>query len=267
MLKIICPVCSREFAEHQYKQSMFCPDCGKYLQHIRISNQVDEPDTLAQKTLKPEQAQVLKLWPVYIKSSIVISPRNKFPSVEAWIRKRKQVYSIYKNKFSYDNLDNIEQIRRDFYSWLIFRNNLSWSSLQYTASNALDNPERLANLLLKLQDEDKTIASRVRYALQGSGRINGLGHGIITALLHTFNNERYGVWNNKTIGTLKKLHMPMVPNEDPGETYKQVNKKLNALAEELRTDLTTLDGFMWYVNKNYDFLDYENQQIDSKSNN
>lgn len=255
MLKIICPVCSREYTEKQYKQNMFCFECGKYLQHIRVRTQVAEPEIIGQKSLKSEQAQVLKLWPVYIKSSIEITPRNKFPSVEAWIRKRKQVYSIYKNKFSYENLDNIEQIRRDFNNWLVFRNNLSWSTLQYSASYALDNPERLVNLLLKLQNEDVTIASRVRYALQGPGKINGLGHGIITALLHTFNSERYGVWNNKTVDTLRKLHRPTVSNEDPGETYKQVNKTLTELAEELRTDLTTLDGFIWYVSKNYNVQD------------
>lgn len=254
MLKIICPVCSREFTEKQFKQNMFCSECGKYLQHIRVKTQIIEPE-VDKKSLKPEQANVLKLWPVYIKSTIEITPRNRFPSVEAWIRKRKQVYSIYRNKFSYDNLDNIEQILRDFNNWLNFRNNLSWNTLQYSASYALDNPERLANLLLKLQNEDVAIASRVRYALQGPGRINGLGHGTITALLHTFDSEKYGVWNNKTIDTLRKLQRPTILADDPGETYRQVNKMLIEIAEEWNTDLTTLDGFIWYVSKNYGFQD------------
>ena len=56
------------------------------------------------------------------------------------------------------------------------------------------------------------------------------------------------------LDTLKKLHRPTFPGEDLGESYKRVNYKLNELAKELKTDLTALDGFMWFVSKKYEFL-------------
>ena len=62
------------------------------------------------------------------------------------------------------------------------------------------------------------------------------------------------VWNSRTVDTLRKLHRPPFPSDDLGETYKRVNNMLNSLARELNTDLTTLDGFMWFVSKNYVFL-------------
>ena len=38
-------------------------------------------------------------------------------------------------------------------------------------------------------------------------------------------------------------------NKEIGEIYKEVNSKLNMLTRELKTDLTTIDGFMWYLSK------------------
>ena len=91
----------------------------------------------------------------------------------------------------------------------------------------------LANLLLSFRTKNIEIASRIRSALQGANKINGIGQGIATALLHTFNNEKYGVWNSRTVDTLRKLHRPTFPSDDLGETYKRVNNTLNTLAKEL----------------------------------
>ena len=123
-----------------------------------------------------------------------------------------------------------------------------------TASNALDHPQKLAKLLFMLQNENIEIDSRIRSGLQGDDKIDGIGQGILTALLHTFDNEKYGVWNSRTTDTLRKLHRPPLPSDDLGESYKRVNRTLTELAEELKSDLTTLDGFMWFISKNYDFL-------------
>jgi hypothetical protein len=202
----------------------------------------------------PEQAQIAKLWQVYVKSPIEISAGNKFPSVDEWVRRRKQVYVEYRKKFSPSNLSNLSVVKRNFQSWLLFRNNLSWSTLQGKATPALEHPEKIAKLLLLLQNEDMEIASRVRNALQGPDKIGGIGQGIVTALLHTFNNDKYGVWNSRTIDTLKKLHRTTFQSEDIGESYKKVNYTLNQIATELNTDLTTLDGFMLFISKNCEFV-------------
>ncbi|MBN1970835.1 MAG: hypothetical protein JW870_15820 [Candidatus Delongbacteria bacterium] len=41
---------------------------------------------------------------------------------------------------------------------------------------------------------------------------------------------------------------------DVGESYKDVNRKLLEMAQELDTDLTTLDGFMWFISKHIQFI-------------
>jgi DNA-directed RNA polymerase subunit RPC12/RpoP len=257
MIEYRCPTCDQAFSTDDYMKSKFCPTCGKYLQVKRIFKPiviVDTPESIGIIEILPEDAQVSKLWPVYMKSPIEISVGNRFPSVDEWVRRRKQVYLEYQRNFSPNNLSNLSAVQRNFQSWLVFRNNLSWTTLQRTATNALEHPQKLANLLLNLQNEDIEIASRIRNALQGSDKIDGIGQGIVTALLHTFNNDKYGVWNSRTVDTLKKLHRPTFPSDDLGETYKRVNNTLNTLAKELNTDLTTLDGFMWFVSKKYEFL-------------
>ena len=145
-------------------------------------------------------------------------------------------------------------VKSNFRSWLLFRNNVSWTTLQRTATNALNHPQNLSKLLLSLQNENTDVSSRVRSGLQGSDKIDGLGQGIVTALLHTFNDEKYGVWNSRTSDTLSKLHHPTVSGDDLGDSYVRINNKLISLAKELETNLTMLDGFMWFVSKNYEFL-------------
>lgn len=255
MIKIMCPECNRQFSGTEYNRSKFCPDCGKYLQQVKVLNpEPPHPPPTGPIPVSPDDAYLFKLWPVYMKSPIKVSAGYKFPSAEEWVKMRKQVYSLYRSKFSPANLQNLEKTKQSFYSWLLFKNNLSWTTLQRTASTALDHPLSLANLLLKLQDEDIDVASRVRFALQGPGRISGIGQGIVTALLHTFNNEQYGVWNSRTADTIRKLHEPIFPSDDLGETYLRVNGTLHKIAKQVDSDLTAVDGFMWFVSKNYEFL-------------
>lgn len=125
--------------------------------------------------------------------------------------------------------------------------------LERAATNAIEHPQSIAKLLITLQNENIEIGKRVGSALQGAVKVTGIGQGIVTALLHTFNNEKYGVWNSRTVDTLKKLHRSTFPSDDFGESYKRVNKILNDIAQETHSDLTTVDGFMWFVSKKYNF--------------
>ena len=250
----MCVQCTKEFSFETYKSSNFCPDCGKRIEKVHIPDPPQGPAKGGRTKLRPQDVHFDQLWSVYVKSPIKISAGFTFPNAEEWVRRRKQVYLAYRQKFATINLQNLNSVQHDFQSWLLFRNNLSWTTFQRTASNALEHPQKLAKLLANLQNEDIEIAGRIRSGLQGADKIDGIGQGILTALLHTFNNEKYGVWNSRTTDTLRKLHRPPFPSDDIGESYKRVNHTLTELSKELKTDLTTLDGFMWFVSKNYEFL-------------
>ena len=109
-------------------------------------------------------------------------------------------------------------------------------------------------MLFILQNEQIDVAERVRKGLHGENKIKGIGQGILTALLHTFNNEKYGVWNSRTVDTLQKLRRSPRMRFDIGEQYVEVNATLHGLAKEFNVDLTMVDGFMWFISKNYEFL-------------
>ena len=254
MIKFMCRKCRLEVSIEAFKSSPYCPNCGTLLDKVHVLDVPKEPGKGERVKLRPQDVHIDQLWSVYLRSPIEISAGFTFPSVDEWVNRRKQVYIEYKQKFGTSNLQNLDYVQRNFRSWLLFRNNLSWTTLQRSASNALEHPQKLSQLLRNLQNEDIEIASRIRSGLHGVDKIDGIGQGILTALLHTFNDEKYGVWNSRTTDTLRKLHRPPFTVDDLGESYRRVNHTLAELAKELKTDLTTLDGFMWFVSKNYEFL-------------
>jgi hypothetical protein len=172
-----------------------------------------------------------------------------FSNVSIWLFARKRAYTKYREKFAPDRLREGEQWKRDYSDFLHFRFNQSWSTLYRSGLEALSDPDRLRNLLVYLQDESISIEMRVKEGLQGIYRCQGVGKNILTGLLHTFKPDSYGVWNRRTEDTLKKIgQMPMTTG-NVGKDYIAINSVLSKLAAELKTDLTTLDGFMWYISK------------------
>lgn len=254
MIKYRCSKCLQEVTPEANKPKMFCsdPNCGGFIEKVYIDDSEDE-EKVERKKLPASEAYTEKLWPVYMNSPIEISAGRTFPSVELWVRRRKEVYIEYRYKFAPEKLNDLNALKRNFESWLHFRNNFSWTMLERSTSNAVDHPQSVAKLLLTLQNEKIEVGARIRSALQGADKVAGIGQGIATALLHTINNEKYGVWNSRTVDTLKKLHRPTFSSDDFGESYRRVNQTLNDLAQETHSDLTTVDGFMWFVSKNYEF--------------
>ncbi len=255
MIKYRCSKCSQEFPLTVIKPLMFCsdPNCGGFLEKVYIDTlEVDEEGT--RELISPADAFIGKLWPIYISSPIEISAGRTFSNVDLWVKKRKEVYIEYRYKFAPERLNDLKTLQRNFESWLHFRNNFSWTMLERTATNAIEHPQNIAKLLATLQNENIEIGVRVRSALQGCAKVAGIGEGIVTALLHTFNNEKYGVWNSRTVDTLKKLHRATFPSDNFGESYKRVNQTFQDIVKETKSDLTTVDGFMWFVSKKYEFL-------------
>jgi len=177
-----------------------------------------------------------------------------FPSVDAWISARKRAYEIFRKRFSIEKLLDFDYLSRVFKDWLLFRNNLSWTTLHRTGYRAVKKPERLAELIILLRNEDLDVGERVRRGLIGNEKVRWIGPGILTGLLHTFFDDKYCVWNSRTKDTLRILRRPPRSYSDIGKTYKAVNNKLLEMAQELDTDLTTIDGFMWFISKHVKFI-------------
>ncbi len=174
--------------------------------------------------------------------------------MDSWIFARKQVYVDFRKRFSLEKLLDFDYLSRVFKDWLLFRNNLSWSTFQRTGCQALERPARLAELIILLRDDELDVGTRVKRGLMGKEKVIGIGQGILTALLHTFFDDKYCVWNSRTQDALRILRRPPRSHSDIGKTYEAVNTKLHELARELETDLTTIDGFMWFISEHVRFI-------------
>jgi len=251
-----CRKCGMVVSLKKYESDRFCPNCGTLLRLKRLK--IDTVRAGKEKErieIHRDDINVDSLWYEFIHySPIDVGGGVVFKTVDSWIFARKQAYKEYSEKLSRDKLHDLDRILRDFKDWLLFRNNLSWTTFQRTGYQALKKPERLAGLLFLLQNEKLDVGERVRIGLEGEKKVYGIGQGILTALLHTFYNEKYCVWNSRTKDTLEILRRPPKTHFDIGRTYKEVNSQLHELAEELNTDLTTIDGFMWFISKHVRFL-------------
>jgi hypothetical protein len=175
--------------------------------------------------------------------------------VPLWIAARRKAYAEFRKKFSQDKLVDWEKLSEDFRQFLYFKNNLSWTTLYRSGLKALSDLERLWKLLIFIQDESVDAQVRVRQCLQGSYYCQGIGRNILIALLHTFNPDKYGVWNSRTEDTLEIIRRAPRSTSDNGRKYQAINAELAQLGGELDTDLTTIDGFMWYISKRVKVLE------------
>lgn len=247
-----CGRCKNIIPLEQYEQSKFCPDCGTFLRARRlVSNEEKKQGTKIEIIdIRPEDINVESLFYEYTHfKNIDVGQGKVFPSVSSWVSARKRAYLEYKEKFAPDKLHDLNQLKKDYRKWLLFKNNFSWTTYQRSGTKATETPEKIANLLFLLHDEKVAIEERVSRGLVGKDKVPGIANGILTALLHTLNCEKYGVWNSRTKDTLELLRRPPRRYQEIGAVYKEVNTKLNKLSRELKTDLTTIDGFMWYISK------------------
>ncbi len=172
-----------------------------------------------------------------------------FDDVPSWIMARKQAYVTFREKLGRDKLVDWDKLHNDYRDFLYFKHNYSWTTLYRTGLRPLSNLKKLWKLLTFIQDETISVNRRVREGLAGKYHCAGLGRNILTALLHTFHSNTYGVWNNRTEHTLTLIHRKPRPTTDPGYNYQRINNELNQLTKELNTDLTTIDSLMWYISK------------------
>ena len=236
---------------------MFCSNCGGFLRP-KYPPKPTPPRGKPYGKKPPEIKPLSPSEPVNIQT--LFAEFNMLPPIvygegivrqnsTLWITERRRVYKEFREKFSSDKLTSVGKLCEDYEQFLYFRNNLSWTTLYRTGLEALKQPERLWDLITFIQDESIDIRQRINKGLRGELHVKGIGKNILTALLHTLHPDNYGVWNNRTKETLEILRRSPSIGHDLGLTYLAVNEKLLQLCKELDTDLTTIDGLMWYVSK------------------
>jgi len=253
-----CKKCNRVSSIEEYTKSVFCPTCGSRLWRRFIKSTVPRkleteilplPVTRDRVNVYTLFAEFQRLQNFGCGEGIILE------NVPSWIASRREAYGAFRGKFIQSNLVDWEKLSDDFRQFLYFKNNLSWTTLYRSGLKALSNLEKLWKLLVFIQDESVDVQVRVRQGLQGSYYCQGIGRNILTALLHTFKPDKYGVWNSRTEDTLRIICRVPMTTSDYGRRYHAVNDELMQLCAELDTDLTTIDGFMWYISKRVKILE------------
>ncbi len=154
---------------------------------------------------------------------------------------RKEVYERYQAHFRPGQVEKIGE--ETFISFLNNKNNKHWSGLHRRKTKLTRDMEALREGLSVLVDETRPIGPRFTEALE---KVDGLGKGTATAVLHVAYPEQYGVWNGTSEDAMETLGLlpDFERGASTGEKYGAVNEVLLSLAEELSTDLWTLD-FLW----------------------
>lgn len=186
---------------------------------------------------------------------IKFNPRSigeglNYSSIRNWMSDRKHAYRKYSVKLNPNN-KSLKSLCNNYKEWCKASNNKSWTNLTRRGYWATETPERLSNLLSLLLDEDIEIEERVQLGLRERFKVDGIGEGILTGLLHTFFPDKYGVWNKRTIEGLRTLGYQLygLNSRYVGKTYRRINGTLTELSEVFQTDLTHIDAFMWYLSK------------------
>ena len=180
----------------------------------------------------------------FLKDDITMFTEEK--TGDEWIKERKSIYELYRNKFSPHRVDQLTVV--DFETFLTFKGNKSWTNLQRGCKRATQEIEKLKNSLKYLQNESIPIEDRLNtIARGGKFYIKGFGKNLTTGLLHIFNWEKYGVWNNRSQKVLEELRRLPYISSNFGQSYVRINLELLKLTEEINTDLAYLDAFLWWL--------------------
>jgi hypothetical protein len=230
-----CTKCGKIYSTQDYKQSVYCPDCGLHLWQCSFS---------------PTPFKVNDVFAEFMAlNSFEVTEGIIYNNVNVWMTARKNAYTKYAKKLSVKKMAESTKWQVDFKNYLHFKYNQSWPKLQKAAPEALAQPEQLKRMLTLLQDKSVPVEDIIRNCLQGEYVCPGISKNILTSLLHTFWPAKYSPWGKYTDEALKKIKRTPIPLQDMGKHYVSVNAALAKLASELHTNLTAIDGFMWYIAK------------------
>ncbi len=195
-----------------------------------------------------ELEKLQNLYRDFLNSNIKI-PGKELVGVKDLISRKKEIYRVYKIKFSQPNVQNLSE--SDFSFFLTLKGNLSWSNLQRGCKKVTKDMEKLRKALVYLQKEEIPIEIRLSGVAKGGDfYLRGFGKNLITGLLHIFDWTKYGVWNNRSEKVLNKLRRLPYISSNFTNSYLDINNSLQTLARDIGTDLVYLDMFLWWLDYN-----------------
>jgi hypothetical protein len=230
-----CGRCSKSYTSVDYVKDRFCSVCGIHLSRKSLSPETFKVDGLFMKFMGLE--------------GFTPGEGICYDNVPLWIAARKRAYLKYQERFAVSRLLSGDAWRVDFKDFLYFKNNQSWTTFTRGGLDALKEFEQLRKLLIYLQDESIRVEKRIQDTLYGEKHVHGVTQNILTGLLHTFHPDRYGAWNNRTDDALQRIKRNPIKTTSVGKNYLAINDALAKLAKDLNTDLTTIDGFMWFISR------------------
>ena len=183
------------------------------------------------------------------KKDFIAGERIIEKNMENWHQIRKKAQEKYAILFSQPHLKYLTQ--EEFEPFLYYKNNRSWTGLYRRGLEAASKIKAMKKAIAYLQDEDIDIRTRINSVLRGGNyAVRGMGKNLATAILHVCDKkDKYGVWNNRTEGALKKLGRLPRKTYNNGDFYSRINTELNRLKRQLETDCIMVDMFMWYIDK------------------
>jgi hypothetical protein len=146
---------------------------------------------------------------------------------------------------------NPEAIDEDTFSqFLRFEHNRHWWNLHRDEAQLLRHFDVVRVTLADLADEEKPISERI----DSIDDIPGFTSDLYTAVLLVAHPDTYGVRSRISDAAMQRLELWPDVAEDAtdGEAYEAVNEMLNLVAQELGTDLWTLDALWWGAEKEHD---------------
>jgi hypothetical protein len=177
----------------------------------------------------------------------ILAGKKESPSFREFLRWQQPVVERYQPIFSTANLPNLTA--EDFRSFLLFRNNHHWKSINRQSGHMTAKMEKLRKALLILVDESQDIKKRLGLLLPKNGKpmVKGLGRAVITPILFVSHPDKYGVWNRPSEAGMKSagLFPEFARGEAFAERYVKVNQVLLQLSRDLGIDLWTLDALWW----------------------
>lgn len=164
------------------------------------------------------------------------------------------VLARYQPVFSASHIPELTQA--EFASFLLFRNNHHWTSMNRVGKFMMEDMDLLREALTILVDESRPVRDRLnelrpeRYWGEHS-KVSHLGMPMLTAILQVTQPDKYGVWNNTSDAGLKAVQLW---NKDwgkqpAGDSYVEMNEIYLYFAKELDIDLWTLDSLWWMMKK------------------